>query len=160
MRGSLFLVIFTFYFCLIRAQLQNCKFGQWQGSDGKCYECPSDFMCSGSRLPTPCPSNTRALPGSAKCCPMNTNCPDGFVVDNNECTCVSLNCPRGSTMIKEFNRLFCQENVLNHDNNKCRQCAFGMTQNENCDCSKIQGCEIGSSFWKSGSNDFVCMPPH
>jgi hypothetical protein len=155
--------LFFIFLYLIRSHQQHtqCKLGQWPGNDGKCYECPSDFSCSnGLENPTQCPPNTVALPSSSKCCPANTKCPDGFAVDNNECTCVSLSCPSGMTMIQEFNRLYCQENdvssLLLHK--KCRPCAVGMTQNEQCYCFRIQGCGVGRSFWRSGTNNFSCLP--
>jgi hypothetical protein len=127
-----------------------CDVGQWP-SQNKCFDCPAGFKCNGLENPSPCSPGTRAPESSGLCCPQDLKCPPGFAVDsNNHCSCVSLQCPRGHSLVQHSNKLQCEPL------SQCEACGMGMIQTENCYCFRVQVCANGGTFWKSGSNSFAC----
>ena len=152
-----FISLPNLYFFIMIYNSNACNAGQWP-SNGKCYECPPNFKCtSGLENPIICPPETTSLESSAACCPKSTKCPLGFAVDsNNECTCSSIRCPKGQSLMSPSS----SKNFQCQASNKCEPCAVGMVQTPNCYCFRVNDIcsKKGSgSAWKSGSGAFSCL---
>lgn len=135
----------------------KCNIGQWPSNSNSlseiCHDCPFGFECNGVDVPKQCSAGTRALGSSGKCCPRNLKCPPGFAVDNNECSCVSLSCPQGMSLVQSQFRLQCEEVA----SARCKPCiGKNMVQNESCQCFRVKVCGQGGTFWKYGANYFEC----
>lgn len=158
-KPSHFYIIYFICVILVHIVSGKCRAGQWPSNQDNlllaqetCHECPPGFECNGLDIPKQCPPGTRALGSSAKCCQRNLKCPPGFAVDNDECSCVSLGCPKGMSLMQSQFRLQCQVT-----NVQCKPCiGKSMVQNENCQCFYVKVCGQGSTFWKYGANYFEC----